>query len=192
LLEHTLSLARLVQLTLRNYAFLDRDLLLAGALLHDLGKSRELSPELGFDYTDEGRLLGHILIGMNIIESKIALVPEFPAPLALQLKHLLVSHHGELEFGSPKPPMTLEAFCLHQLDNLDAKLAGIREYLASESASQERWTAYHRVHERYFYIPESFSGLAKPEESAEKKAIPALELFADTPEDLPPTDKNPF
>ncbi len=154
LLEHTLSLAGLARLASRHYPFLDGDLLLAGALLHDLGKAWEISPEPGFDYTDEGRLLGHILIGYRVLEAKIEAIPDFPPSLALNLKHLLASHHGEPQFGSPKTPMTLEAFCLHALDDLDAKLHGIHAFLREEAAPERRWTAFHRVHQQYFYIPE--------------------------------------
>jgi 3'-5' exoribonuclease len=155
LLEHTLSLARLVQLAHKHYPFLDRDLLLAGALLHDLGKAWELRADAGFDYSDEGRLVGHILIGAQALQKKIDSIPEFPPSLATNLKHLVISHHGEMEFGSPKPPMTLEAVCLHGLDDLDAKLCGLHEFLRKEAAPGKHWTAFHRVHQRYFYIPES-------------------------------------
>ncbi|MEW6439375.1 MAG: HD domain-containing protein [bacterium] len=154
LLEHTLSLARLVGLATQNYPFLDADLVLAGALVHDLGKAWELCPELGFEYTNEGRLLGHIVIGLEILEKKIREVPDFPAPLAMHLKHIVASHHGELEFGSPKQPQTLEALCLHALDNLDAKLCGVHQFVQREIRDTERWTSFHRVHERYFYVPE--------------------------------------
>jgi len=184
LLEHSLSLARLAQLALKNYPFLDRDLVLTGALLHDLGKAWEFSPEFGFEYTDKGRLLGHILMGLDLLDRKIASIPEFPETLALHLQHLLASHHGELEFGSPKPPMTLEALFLHQLDNLDAKLLGIHEFVRKEAAGQERWTTYHRLHQRYFYIPESPAGPGKTEEDRKKsRPPPSPELFEDPTED---------
>lgn len=155
LLEHTLSLARLVELVRKNYPFLDGDLLLSAALLHDLGKAWELSAERGFEYTDEGRLIGHILIGLSVLEKKIEAIPEFPPALATNLKHLVVSHHGEMEFGSPKRPMTLEALCLHGLDNLDAKLWGVHDFLEKEAAPDKRWTAFHRVHQQHFYIPDN-------------------------------------
>lgn len=180
LLEHTLSLVSLVQLVLKHYTFLDRDLLLSGALLHDLGKTWEIAPELGFDYTDKGRLLGHILIGLDVIEKKISGIPDFPKSLALQLKHLVASHHGELEFGSPKHPMTLEAFCLHMLDNLDAKILSIHEYLQKEASEGNRWTSYHRILQRYFYIPESFSNTeTSRDESTEGSDTVNAELFSD-------------
>lgn len=169
LIEHTLSLARLVQLAHKNYPFLDRDLLLAGALLHDLGKAWELRADAGFDYSDEGRLVGHILIGAQALQKKIDGIPEFPPSLATSLKHLVISHHGEMEFGSPKPPMTLEAVCLHGLDDLDAKLCGLHEFLKKEAAPGKHWTAFHRVHQRYFYIPESVLPGGEPPREALKE-----------------------
>lgn len=154
LLEHTLSLARLVQLSVRNYPFLDGDLVLAGALLHDLGKAWELSPDMGFEYTDKGRLIGHILLGMEVLDRKIREIPDFPSDLGMHLKHIVASHHGELAHGSPKRPKTLEALFLHGLDNLDAKLWGVQQFMQREAKGADRWTPYHRVHERYFYVPE--------------------------------------
>lgn len=176
LLEHSLSLARLVQLAVRNYPFLDADLMLAGALLHDLGKAWELSPELGFEYTDQGRLVGHILLGLEVLDKKIQEIPEFPSDLAVHLKHIMASHHGEYTHGSPKRPKTLEALCLHGLDNLDAKLWGVQQFMQREAKGADRWTPYHKVHERYFYIPER---LLEAEKTDSGKA-------AEGPEDEPP------
>ncbi len=175
LLEHTLSLARLVLLAHRNYPFLDRDLLLTGALVHDLGKARELCADAGFEYSDEGRLVGHIVLGIETLQRKIDSIPEFPPALATSLKHLVISHHGEMEFGSPRQPMSLEAICLHGLDDLDAKLWGVHDFLRKEAGPGKRWTTFHRVHQRYFYIPESF-----PEERPPQEASP------DKPEESPP------
>jgi len=179
LLEHTLSLAGLVRTVAKCYPELDVDLLTAGALTHDLGKAWEISSDLGFEYTDEGRLLGHIHIGLRLIEKKLAEIPEFPSGLALHLKHLVGSHHGETAFGALKEPMTLEAVCLHQLDNLDAKLQGIREYMEKSIPEKENWTPYHRIHQRYFYLPDSPARAAAPEERRRPAPEPAepLELF---------------
>ena len=170
LIEHTLSLTRLVRLATQNYPFLDGDLVLAGALLHDMGKAWELSSELGFDYTDEGRLLGHILIGIEVLDRKIKEIPDFPPPLTMQIKHLVASHHGELAFGSPKQPQTLEALCLHALDNLDAKLWGVLAFMQKETRGNDRWTSYHRVHERYFYVPESLGESKSKGKSAQEES----------------------
>jgi len=169
LLEHTLSLAGLVRVVAKHYPNLDADLLTAGALTHDVGKAWEISPDLGFDYTDEGRLLGHIQIGLQLLERKIAQIPDFPAPLALHLKHLLGSHHGEPSFGALKPPMTLEAICLHHLDNLDAKLHGIRQFLERNTSENENWSPYHPVHQQYFFLPDPPPGGAAPPREANRK-----------------------
>lgn len=173
LLEHTLSLARLVEAVRKNYPFLDGDLLLSAALLHDLGKAWELRADRGFEYTDEGRLIGHILLGVNVLEKKIEGIPEFPPSLATNLKHLVLSHHGEMEFGSPKRPMTLEALCLHGLDNLDAKLWGVHDFLQKETAPHKRWTAFHRVHQQHFYIPDTLPAGRKPSEDLQKFPEPS-------------------
>ncbi len=178
LMEHSLSLAALAKTVAKNYPFLDADLLTVGALTHDLGKAWELSPDLGFDYTDAGRLLGHIYIGMNVLEKKIAEIAEFPPQLAMHLKHLLGSHHGEPAFGALKPPMTLEAICLHQLDNLDAKMYGIRDFMESAIPENEQWSTYHRVHQQYFFSPEPLGKTTKPEPETPPKPDP------DTPPDL--------
>jgi 3'-5' exoribonuclease len=180
LLEHSLSLARLVQLAHKNYPFLDRDLLLTGALVHDLGKAWELRADLGFDYSDDGRLIGHILLGIETLQRKIDGIPEFPPSLASSVKHLVISHHGEMEFGSPKQPMTMEALCLHGLDDLDAKLWGLHDFLKKEAAPGKQWSSFHRVHQRYFYIPEDLDGdqPAAPKAFRKEPEEDPLELFA--------------
>jgi len=154
LLEHTLSVVRLCESALPNYPFLDTDLVIAGALLHDVGKAWELSFETGFDYTDQGQLLGHIVLGVRLIEEKISKIPDFPKERAMLITHLVISHHGETEFGSPKQPMTLEAIFLNKLDDLDAKLWGVFSFLEKEGGNKTGWSPYHKVHERYFYLPE--------------------------------------
>jgi 3'-5' exoribonuclease len=180
LLEHSLSLARLTQLAHKNYPFLDRDLLLTGALLHDLGKAWELRADLGFDYSDDGRLVGHILLGIEALQRKIDSIPDFPPALASTVKHLVISHHGELEFGSPKQPLTMEALCLHGLDDLDAKLWGVHDFLKKEAAPGKEWTSFHRVHQRYFRIPEAFSGdTPPPRVSRDDPGQGVPDLFAD-------------
>ena len=135
LLEHILSLMGVCELAAQHYPNIDRDLLLTGVVLHDIGKLRELSWGTSFDYTLEGQLLGHITIGIGMIEQKIAAIPNFPAAKRLLVEHLVLSHHGEYEFGSPKLPMTPEAILLHYLDNLDAKMQTVRSELAKAEAS---------------------------------------------------------
>jgi len=135
LLEHILSLMGLCDLAAQHYPEVNRDLLLTGVVLHDIGKLRELRWGTSFDYTLEGQLLGHITIGIGMIEQKIAAIPDFPPAKRLLVEHLVLSHHGEYEFGSPKLPMIPEAIVLHYLDNLDAKMQTVRSELAKAEAS---------------------------------------------------------
>ncbi len=153
LLEHTLSLAQLVQKNACHYDGLNVDLLITGAILHDMGKVYELSYQRTFDYSDEGRLLGHILIGIEKVEEKARQIPDFPADLSVLLKHLLLSHHGQYDYGSPKKPMIVEAVMLHFLDDLDAKVNGIQQFLKTRVPEGARWTAYHPLFEQSFYSP---------------------------------------
>lgn len=150
LLEHTLSMALLTERIAGHYQGLDMDLLLAGVVLHDIGKTRELAYTVSFDYSDEGRLLSHIVIGIEMVSEKLASVPTFPEEKANLLKHMIISHHGTREFGSPEPPKTLEAFLLNHIDEIDSKVNSIRDFMAKED-SGANWTAYHRLLERHFY-----------------------------------------
>ena len=151
LLEHTLSMALLADKVAGHYGGVDRDLLLVGAVLHDVGKVRELSYHHNIDYTDEGRLLSHIVIGIQMVEDKIRSLNGFPSELATMVKHLIVSHHGARDFGSPEPPKTIEAVLLNYVDEIDSRVNAIREFMAIE-AQGETWTPYHRLLERQFYI----------------------------------------
>ena len=153
LLEHTLSLTQLILKNAVHYSGLNLDLLITASILHDLGKVDELSYHRSFDYSDEGRLLGHIILGMERLENKIRELPDFPKDLALQLKHLLISHHGQYEWGSPRKPMTLEAIMLHYLDNLDAKIQGVQQFLQKQVSEGSRFSRYHPFFEQYFYVP---------------------------------------
>jgi len=155
LLEHTLSLVQLVLTNAAHYTGLNLDLLLTASILHDLGKVEELSYHRSFDYSDEGRLLGHIILGIQRVEDKISQLPDFPKDLSTILKHLLLSHHGQYIWGSPKRPMTLEAVMLHYLDDMDAKINGIQQFIKKQVPDGSRWTAYHRAFEQYFYVPSS-------------------------------------
>ena len=154
LLEHTLSVMRLTAAICGHYrqtipGMLNRDLCLMGAFLHDLGKVEEISPEGSFNYTTPGRLLGHLLLGMRELDKKIANQPDFPQALADHLRHLLASHHGRLEHGSPRLPMTPEALVLHRADELDSTLANLKDLF--RQTGQGEWTAYQAHMERYFY-----------------------------------------
>jgi 3'-5' exoribonuclease len=167
LLEHTLSLAQLVQKNAPHYEGLNVDLLMAGAILHDLGKVYELSYQRSFDYSDEGRLLGHILIGIEKLEEKIRQLPDFPKDLSVLLKHLLLSHHGQYIYGSPKKPMTLEAMMLHHLDDMDAKVNGVRQFLKTKVPEGSKWSAYHPLFEQSFYTP-ILEDKAEPADNTDK------------------------
>ena len=134
LLEHTVLLMDLCSITATHYPEVHRDLLIAGAMLHDIGKLDELRWGTSFGYTTEGQLLGHISIGAGMVEEKIAQLPEFPPRLRTLLLHMILSHHGRLEFGSPKLPMTAEAMLLHYLDDLEAKMQIIRSETAKARA----------------------------------------------------------
>jgi 3'-5' exoribonuclease len=141
LLEHVVSLCDLCRLVAGHYRDLDVDLLVAGALLHDIGKLDELSYERAITYTVEGHLLGHIILELELVGKKMDAIEGFPAELKTVVKHLLVSHHGEYEFGSPKLPMFAEALVLHFLDDMDSKVAASRAALAGESM-EAGWTGY--------------------------------------------------
>lgn len=146
LLEHTLSVAKLCEFYCTQYPILNRDLLITAALCHDIGKMEELSSFPENDYTDEGQLIGHIIIGTMILEEKIREIPKFPKKLANELKHCILAHHGELEFGSPKKPALIEALALTFADNTDAKIQTFKEALA-EKKDGEEWLGYNRLFE---------------------------------------------
>lgn len=150
LLEHTLSMASLADKIAGHYSGVDRDLLVAGAILHDIGKTREFEYEISIDYSDEGRLINHIVIGIEMIDEKLSEIEGFPEEKKLLLKHMIVSHHGAREFGSPEPPKTIEAVILNYIDEIDSKVKGIREFMANEDPN-ETWTSFHRLLERHFY-----------------------------------------
>jgi 3'-5' exoribonuclease len=153
LLEHSLSMTRMGKHT-AGVVGGDPDIITAGSLLHDIGKTAELDVKSGFQYTDRGRLLGHITLGVMILEELISEVKDFPAHLTDVFSHIIVSHHGVEEWGSPKKPMFTEALVVHYLDNLDAKVMGVKEYM-KENMEDERWSGYHRLYESKFYkIPE--------------------------------------
>ncbi|MDY0267784.1 3'-5' exoribonuclease YhaM family protein [Trichloromonas sp.] len=151
LLEHSLAVAALADDVSRRYPGIDRDLLIVGALLHDIGKVAELRYERSFDYSDEGKLIGHIVMGVEMIGEKIQGLPGFPSRLAMILKHLLLSHHGQYEYGSPKRPKTLEAVVLNFIDDLDSKINGVSAHIAKEPDREGSWTSYHRLYDRYFF-----------------------------------------
>jgi len=158
LLEHSLSLVKLVKNVVPLYSGINEDLLIVGALLHDVGKIYEMSFARAIDYTDAGKLLGHITIGVELVGEKIHTVEGFPRELSLLLKHMLLSHHGQYEYGSPKRPKTVEATILNYLDDMDSKINGIQAHIAKETASTSRWTAHHRLYDRYFFKSNGMDG----------------------------------
>jgi len=147
LLEHIVSLCGLCRAVAARYPEVDADLLLSGAILHDIGKIRELSYERSISYTTEGQLLGHIILELELLTKKMDALEGFPADLKTLVQHLLISHHGQYAFGSPKQPMFREAVMLHYLDDLDSKMGAMRAAFASEKGEEE-WTAWSASLER--------------------------------------------
>jgi 3'-5' exoribonuclease len=158
LLEHVLSLAHLARLTAAHYREVDLDLLLTGVVLHDIGKIYELNYERGFSYSTEGQLLGHIIIALRMIDSKLSGLPDFPTKLRTLVEHMVVSHHGELAYGSPKTPMFLEALLLHHLDNLDSKMESMRQHVHKDKSAVGEWTAFLPSMERTVLKKNKFLG----------------------------------
>jgi 3'-5' exoribonuclease len=154
LLEHTLSVCRAAVAVAPNYPMLNRDLLLTGAVLHDLGKIREFDSGPKGDYTDEGRLMGHLIIGLKLVEEKLEARPDFPEQTALLVKHMILSHHGEPAMGAVKHPQILEALALHLLDDLDAKMNGLSDFIERHVDPETGWTDYNRLMERFFFRPD--------------------------------------
>lgn len=154
LMEHNLSLCRLIDAVCQVYeeaypGLVDRDLLIAAGFLHDVGKILELSTERRFEYTDAGRLVGHVVLGYEFVAGHLAAIPGFPEDLALHLKHLLLSHHGELEFGAAKRPKTTEAWILHFVDILDGRVAQMADLVGNLPPGA--WTPYQHLYDRYLW-----------------------------------------
>lgn len=154
LLEHSVAVATLCDGMAAQYVDIDRDLLVTGALLHDIGKVDELCYVTDIDYTDEGRFIGHVVLGdMRMRRVAAAAVPDMPRNLVMRLSHLMLSHHGELEWGAPKRPSTLEALVLHHADNMDAKAAGFVEAASVAARVEEAWTDAANLFRRPLYAP---------------------------------------
>jgi len=148
LLEHVLSVCALARMAVSHYPNLDGDLLLAGVVLHDIGKIYELNYERGFSYSSDGQLIGHISIAMRMVAEKLRAIPDFPPPLRSLVEHMILSHHGHLEFGSPKLSMFPEALALHYLDDLDSKMECMRSLIANDRQMEGCFTAYSSPLER--------------------------------------------
>jgi 3'-5' exoribonuclease len=185
LIEHVLSVCRLCHLTALHFGNVDYELLLTGAVLHDVGKVAELTYDRSFGYSTEGQLLGHIIIGLRLLHEKLQQVPGFPPKLRVLVEHLIVSHHGELEYGSPKVPQFPEAMLLHHLDNLDSKMECMRALAANDRHMEGHWTGYSNSLER--------SVLKKAKYLADDAPVPEPipEPAAQVPEP-PPTEPLPL
>src|SRR5450432_3638926 len=169
LLDHVVSLFRSCDLMCTNYPQINRDLLLTGAFLHDIGKIQELTYNRSFSYTTRGQLLGHMIIELEMLQAKLALLPGFPEELKTMIEHLIISHHGQYDFGSPKLPMFPEALMLHYLDDLDSKMEAMRAMFEREAASDSQWTSYNASLGRPLLNTEKFLApkkVAAPEEPA--------------------------
>src|ERR1700704_4950519 len=142
LLDHVVSLFRSCDLMSRNYPQVNRDLLLTGVFLHDIGKIQELTYNRAFSYSTRGQLLGHMIIELEMLQTKLAKLPGFPEALKILLEHMIISHHGQYDFGSPKLPMFPEALMLHYLDDLDSKMEAMRAQFERESGFDSPWTSY--------------------------------------------------
>lgn len=168
LLEHTLGVARLALQVTPLYPQIDADLVLTGALLHDIGKVRELVYERNLDYSTAGRLLGHVMIGVQMIQEKAKTIKGFPEPTLMLVEHLMLSHHGEYEYGSPKRPKTLEAILLNFVDDIDAKITAVSTHLDSSKNADSNWSDFHRLFGRAFYA-------APPADSPESAVVEPLQ-----------------
>jgi 3'-5' exoribonuclease len=186
LLDHVVSLFHSCDLVCRNYPQIDRDLLLTGAFLHDIGKLQELIYNRAFSYTTRGQLLGHMIIELEMLQSKLAKLPDFPAELKTLIEHMIISHHGQYEFGSPKLPMFPEALMLHYLDDLDSKMEAMRAHFDRESALEGPWTSYNASLGRPLLDSRKFlqgektpAANAGAEDSGAQPAAPVLDMFSE-------------
>jgi 3'-5' exoribonuclease len=155
LLEHTVSVALVCDKVCNLYPGVDRELLISAAILHDVGKVKELEYGRAILYSDEGRFLGHLVLGDEMVRELIQDMPGFPPELEMRLRHAILSHHGELEWGSPKQPMTMEALILHHVDNLDAKANSFMEVAERRIEGDGRWTDMRNLFKRPLYVPKA-------------------------------------
>ena len=177
LLDHVVSLFRSCDLVCQNYPQVNRDLVLTGAFLHDIGKIHELTYNRSFSYSTRGQLLGHMIIELEMLQAKIEKLPAFPAELKTLLEHLIISHHGQYEFGSPKLPMFPEALMLHYLDDLDSKMEAMRAQFERDAVMEGAWTSYNAslgrplLNSAKFLQGENGAETAGGEASAEASAL---------------------
>lgn len=152
LLEHVLTVVKISLAMADIYQSVSRDLLLAGAILHDMGKMWEIDSSDAYAYSDKGRMLGHIVLGCELVEKKASQILGFPEELKDLCKHMVISHHGKLEFGSPKTPVFVEGLLLSLIDDLDSKMATVCEFIEQERHSGDKWSRYSQMFDRYFYL----------------------------------------
>ena len=191
LLDHVVSLFRSCDLICRNYPLVNRDLLLTGVFLHDIGKIYELTYNRSFSYTTRGQLLGHMVIELEMLQAKLALVPGFPNELKTLLEHLIISHHGEYEFGSPKLPMFPEALLLHYMDDLDSKMEAMRAHFEREAEIEGAWTSYNASLGRPLLNSAKFLA-AKPAVTAAETASTKVDEESDSASVANPHEKAPM
>ena len=178
LLDHVVSLMTTCDLVVRNYPQVNRDLLLTGAFLHDIGKIHELAYQRSISYTTRGQLLGHMIIELEMLHEKLSHIPGFPEDLKILIEHLIISHHGQYEFGSPKLPMFPEALMLHYLDDLDSKMESMRAQFERESEQETAWTSYNASLARTLLNTQKF---LEKGSNASSPAAPVNSAAADTP-----------
>jgi 3'-5' exoribonuclease len=200
LLDHVVSLFTVCDLAVRNYPQVNRDLLLTGAFLHDIGKIYELTYQRSIAYTTKGQLLGHMIIELEMLHQKVAEIPGFPDELKIMIEHLIISHHGQYEFGSPKLPMFPEALMLHYLDDLDSKMESMRAQFERESELETPWTSYNASLARPLLNSKKFleKGLSAPGQSPESGTVkdavdvePMLNLTPNNDEPVTLADEKP-
>jgi len=176
LLEHVLELMNIARDLAKHFPSVDKDLLTVGAFLHDIGKVRELTVKKSIGYTTEGRLLGHISLGYEMVTEKVNGIPGFPGELAMLLKHIMLSHHGEYEYGSPKRPKIQEAIIINYLDDLSAKINNFQATLKKENVAAGEWTGFSKMHDRYLYRQMAYDGLSGEAEEIEEKRTSAAKV----------------
>jgi 3'-5' exoribonuclease len=191
LLEHVLSLCGLARVTAAHYPVIDLDLLLTGAILHDVGKIYELNYERGFSYSTEGQLIGHISIAMRMLTEKLRAHPDFPPLLRSLVEHMILSHHGKLEFGSPRVPLFPEALLLHYLDDMDSKMESMRAQIDNDRQLEGCFTSYNQALERASLKKEKYLQPA-PSAPAPAPSQPAAKPAPPVPDHVPAQTAHPL
>ncbi len=163
LAEHTISVCRLARAALKNYQLLDPDVLITGCLLHDVGKIREFAVSTFVNYSDDGRLMGHLVLGDQMLVERMAKIKDFPEETAKRLRHIVLSHHGEKQKGSPVVPATLEALVVHHCDFMDAHAAAYERIIRREGVNSKRWSEYVNLIDRFIYLAREEGAAENPQ-----------------------------